>query len=143
MDTKPQIHAGFSEGSSSELNGLMCTWGFTKLSRPINIRSNVFFISTELVFTQMFFGVVHVFAYSLDVSDRVAVVSLCELGQTHADSPQSLLPFFLFLYCTGMWREQLLLKLLITSLMEVIKICLISDNFYIQQCAIYIYCIYC
>lgn len=76
--------------------------GRTKLSWPTDITGNVILISTELFFTQIFFGVVYVFAYSLDAPVDVAVVLLYDLGQTHRDSPQSLFPFFLFLYCTGL-----------------------------------------
>lgn len=96
--------------------------GDRNLSWPTDIRGNVILISTELFFTQIFFGVGYVFAYSLDVPADVAVVLLYDPGQTHSHSPQSLFPFFLFLYCTGLWKEQFFYKLWITLLMEVMQI---------------------
>lgn len=102
MDTKSQIHAGFSGGNSSDFNDPMYVSGGTKLSWPNNIRGNAILIFTELVFTQIFFGVVFVFVYSLGVPAQVAVVLLYDPGQIHTDSPQSLFPLFLFLHCTGL-----------------------------------------
>lgn len=93
----------------------------SKLSWAINIKSNIILISTELLFTQMFFGVVYIFTYSLDVIVHVAVALLYNLGQTHTDSPV-FVSFFLFLYWTGWWREQLLYKLWIPLLVEVMQI---------------------
>lgn len=73
MDTKSQIHAGFSGGNSSDFNGPMCAREGTELSKLINIG---ILISTELLLTQVFSGVLYVFAYSLDVPAYVAVVLL-------------------------------------------------------------------
>lgn len=124
----------------------VCVGGGTKLSWPISIRSNVLLVSTELVFTQIFFGVLYVLAYKWDVSAHVTVL-LNELEQTH-EILHSLCffsidrYFLLFLYYEGLQREKLLYKLWITVLTEATNT---ADNLYMQQHVvqvIYIHCMY-
>lgn len=81
MDTKCQIHAGFCGQNSNDFSGPMCAWWGTNLSWSTKVRGEILLISKELVFTQIFIGVVCVFAYSLDVSAHVAVILLCDLGK--------------------------------------------------------------